>query len=58
MDFLHDEPFDGRRIRLLTVVDNFSRVSPMIGVRRSSHEQQVNRFFSPEVVQISESPQD
>lgn len=33
MDFMHDELFNGRRIRLLTVVDNFSRVSPMIGVR-------------------------
>lgn len=33
MDFVHDELFDGRRIRMLTVVDNFSRVSPLIGVR-------------------------
>ena len=27
-----DELFDGRRLRLLTIVDNFSRVSPFIGV--------------------------
>jgi len=33
MDFMHDELFDGRRIRVFTVVDNFSRVSPVIGVR-------------------------
>lgn len=33
MDLMHDELFDGRRIRLLAVVDNFSRVSPVIGVR-------------------------
>ena len=26
-----DELFDGRRLRLLTIVDNFSRVSPFIG---------------------------
>lgn len=33
MDFMHDELYDGSRIRLLTIVDNFSRVSPAIGVR-------------------------
>jgi putative transposase len=27
-----DELFDGRRLRLLTIVDNFSRVSPCIGI--------------------------
>ena len=27
-----DELFDGRRLRLLIIVDNFSRVSPFIGV--------------------------
>jgi putative transposase len=27
MDFMSDELFDGRRIRLLTIVDNFSRES-------------------------------
>lgn len=32
MDFMADELFDGRRLRLLTIVDNFSRVSPFIGV--------------------------
>ena len=32
MDFMTDELFDGRRIRVLTIVDNFSRVSPFIGV--------------------------
>jgi transposase InsO family protein len=32
MDFMADELFDGRRLRLLTIVDNFSRVSPFIVV--------------------------
>ena len=32
MEFMADELFDGRRLRLLTIVDNFSRVSPFIGV--------------------------
>ena len=35
MDFLSDQPFDGRKIRVLTVVDNFTRVSPAIDVRFS-----------------------
>ena len=32
MDFMHDELFDGRRIRLLTTVDNFTRESLAIEV--------------------------
>ena len=32
MDFMSDELFDGRRIRLLTIVDNFSRESLAIEV--------------------------
>lgn len=30
---MHDELFDGRRLRVLTIVDNFSRVSTGIGVK-------------------------
>jgi putative transposase len=32
MDFMANELFDGRSLRLLTIVDNFSRVSPFIRV--------------------------
>jgi len=35
MDFMHDELFDGRRFRLLTLVDNFSRESLAIEVGQS-----------------------
>jgi len=35
MDFLSDQPFDERKIRALTVVDNFSRFSPAIDVKLS-----------------------
>ena len=35
MDFLSDQLFDGRKIRVLTVVDNFTRLSPAIDVRLS-----------------------
>jgi putative transposase len=35
MDFVHDQLFDGRKIRVLTIVDTFSRLSPAIDVRQS-----------------------
>ena len=33
MAFLSDQLFDGRKIRILTIVDTFSRLSPAIDVR-------------------------
>ena len=35
MDFLSDQLFDGRKIRILTIVDTFTRLSPAIDVRPS-----------------------
>jgi putative transposase len=35
MDFVHDQLFDGTRIRILTIVDTFTRLSPAIHVRQS-----------------------
>ncbi len=35
MDFVHDNLFNGRKIRRLTIVDIFSKVSPAIGVAAS-----------------------
>ena len=35
MDFVHDQLFDGRKIRALTVVDIFTRLAPAIEVRQS-----------------------
>ena len=35
MDFMSDDLFDGRRIRLLTIVDNFTRESLAIKVATS-----------------------
>lgn len=32
MDFMADQLFNGQRIRVLTIVDIFSKVSPAIGV--------------------------
>ena len=36
MDWMHDELFDGRRIWVLTVVDTWSRVCPVLRVCRSA----------------------
>ena len=33
MDFLSDQLFDGREIRVLTIVDAYSKVSPAIEAR-------------------------
>jgi putative transposase len=41
MDFVHDQLFDGTKIRALTIVDVLSRVSPAIGVRQSYREANV-----------------
>ncbi|WP_308813911.1 IS3 family transposase [Sphingomonas sp. GV3] len=35
MDFLSDQLFDGRKIRVLSIIDNFTRVSPALDVRTS-----------------------
>ena len=35
MDFVHDQLFDGRKFRVLTIVDTFTRPSPAIDVRQS-----------------------
>ena len=41
MDFMSDKLFDGRRIRLLTIVDNFSRESLAIRVAGSIRGQDI-----------------
>lgn len=33
MDFVHDQLFDGKKIRILTVIDTFTRFSPVIEAR-------------------------
>lgn len=34
MDFLHDQLATGQKIRVLTIVDTFSRFSPALASRR------------------------
>src|SRR5215813_2740988 len=35
MDFVHDQLFDGTKIRALTIVDTLTRLSPAVDVRQS-----------------------
>lgn len=41
MDWLHDELFDGRRLWVLTVIDTWSRVCPVMRVCRSATAMEV-----------------
>jgi putative transposase len=65
MDFMADELFDGRRLRLLTIVDNFSRGSPFIGVgfRYKGYDvvaalkEAVAQYGVPERIQVDNGPE-
>jgi len=65
MDFMSDELFDGRRLRILTIVDNFSRVSPLIGVgfRYKGYDvvralqEAARRFGAPERIRVDNGPE-
>jgi putative transposase len=35
MEFVHDQLFDGRKVRVLTIVDIFTRLSPAIDVQQN-----------------------
>lgn len=45
MDFVHDQLFDGRRIRILTVVDQWSRELPLLEPRFGFSGQAVAEFL-------------
>lgn len=34
MDFVHDQTFDGQRLRVLAIIDNHTRICPTLDVRR------------------------
>jgi putative transposase len=65
MDFMADQLFNGRRIRVLTIVDNFSRVSPPVGVGFSykdhdfvaSLELAVRRYGRPGRIRVDNGPE-
>lgn len=65
MDFMHDELFNDRRLRLLTIVDNFSRVSPAIGVKSRYQATEVvetpvaatRQFGIPKCIRVDNGPE-
>jgi putative transposase len=65
MDFVHDQLFDGTKIRALTIVDVLSRVSPAIGVRKSyrgAHvvetlERGAAEFGYPKTIRVDNGPE-
>ncbi len=65
MDFVHDQLFDGRKIRCLTVVDTFSRLSPAIDVRHSYRgadvvttlERAVQDVGLPKTIRVDNGPE-
>jgi len=60
-----DELFDGRRLSLLTIVDNFSRVNPFIGVGFryrgydvvAALDLTVARYGVPECIRLDNGPE-
>ena len=65
MDFMSDQLFNGRRIRVLTIVDIFSKVSPAIGVGTSYRghdvvatlEQAVQVHGCPRRIRVDNGPE-
>jgi putative transposase len=65
MDFVHDQLFDGRKIRILTIVDTFTRLAPAIEVRQSykgcdvveTLERVTGQLGCPKVIRLDNGPE-
>jgi putative transposase len=65
MDFVHDQLFDGKKIRILTIVDTLSRLSPAIDVRHSYRgsdvietlERGAAMFGCPRTIRVDNGPE-
>ena len=65
MDFMSDQLFTGQRIRILTMVDNFSKISPIINVRFSykgidvvnSLKKAVKIYGLPKTIKVDNGPE-
>ena len=65
MDFVHDQLFDGKKIRTLTVIDILSRVSPAVDVRLSYRghdvvetlERGAAEFGYPKTIRVDNGPE-
>ena len=60
-----DQTFDGHKLRVLTIVDNFSRVSPAIEVRRRytgydvvrTLERATGQYGLPRTIRVDNGPE-
>jgi putative transposase len=65
MDFVHDQLFDGRKIRILTIVDTFTRLSPAIDVRQQFRgsdvvdtlERVIREVGCPKTIRLDNGPE-
>lgn len=65
MDFVHDQMFDGKKIRVLTVIDTLSRASPAIDARLSYRgkdvvealERGAQEFGYPKTIRVDNGPE-
>lgn len=65
MDFVHDQLFGGTKIRILTVVDTLTRLSPAIDVRQSYRgsdvvetlERGAKEFGYPKTIRVDSGPE-
>lgn len=65
MDFVHDQLFDGKKIRVLTIVDTFTRPSPAIDVRQNYRgsdvvetlERAANELGYPKTIRLDNGPE-
>jgi putative transposase len=65
MDFVHDQLFDGRKIRALTIVDTFTRLSPAIDVRQryrggdvvETLERVIREVGCPKTIRLDNGPE-
>lgn len=65
MDFLSDQLFDGSKIRILTIVDAFSKVSPAIAVRARytgadvvrTLERVTDEYGLPKSIRVDQGPE-
>ncbi len=65
MDFLSDQLFNGRKVRILMIEDNFTRLSPAVDARFSYRgadvvqtlERVAQRYWRPERIRIDQGPE-
>jgi putative transposase len=65
MDFVHDQLFDGRKIRALTIVDILTRLSPAVEMRHnwrgadvvSTLDAAIKEFGTPNTIRLDNGPE-